>query len=162
MSAPGVVGGPHRHQKKDYRKPPDSDLGDEGLCLSQIERHPGTRFLLMPAICSILLGAGTATHVMSRIDQIFRGEEPNLRDTRASQVRLKDARVRALKTGFQVSGAGNAEVRCFMLWTIFAIVLVMWILGFSFHIAGGLIHLLLVVALAILIFNLVTGRRHVL
>jgi hypothetical protein len=49
-----------------------------------------------------------------------------------------------------------------MLWTIFAIVLVMWILGFSFHIAGGLIHLLLVVALAILIFNLVTGRRHVL
>lgn len=49
-----------------------------------------------------------------------------------------------------------------MLWTIFALVLVMWILGFSFHVAGGLIHLLLVVALAILIFNLVTGRRHVL
>jgi hypothetical protein len=37
----------------------------------------------------------------------------------------------------------------------------MWILGFSFHVAGGLIHLLLVVALAILIFNL-TGRRRVL
>lgn len=46
-----------------------------------------------------------------------------------------------------------------MLWTIFAIVLVLWILGFSFHVAGGLIHLLLLVALAILIFNLVTGRR---
>jgi hypothetical protein len=35
-------------------------------------------------------------------------------------------------------------------------------LGFSFHIAGGLIHLLLVVALIILIFNLVTGRRRIL
>jgi Family of unknown function (DUF5670) len=49
-----------------------------------------------------------------------------------------------------------------MLWTIFAIILVLWILGFSFHLAGGLIHLLLVVALAILIFNLVTRRRRVL
>jgi hypothetical protein len=49
-----------------------------------------------------------------------------------------------------------------MLWTIFVILLVLWILGFSFHLAGGLIHLLLVVALAVLIFNLVTGRRRVL
>ena len=39
------------------------------------------------------------------------------------------------------------------------ILLVMWLLGFSFHIAGGLIHLLLVVALVVLIVNLVTGRR---
>jgi hypothetical protein len=49
-----------------------------------------------------------------------------------------------------------------MLWTIFVIVLVLWLLGFSFHIAGGLIHLLLVVALIILIFNLITGRRSAL
>ena len=46
-----------------------------------------------------------------------------------------------------------------MLWTIVVILLVMWLLGFSFHIAGGLIHLLLVVALVVLVFNLVTGRR---
>ena len=46
-----------------------------------------------------------------------------------------------------------------MLWGIFVIVLVLWLLGFSFHIAGGLIHLLLVVALIILIFNLISGRR---
>jgi hypothetical protein len=46
-----------------------------------------------------------------------------------------------------------------MLWTIFVIVLVLWLLGFSFHIAGGLIHLLLVVALIILVFNLIAGRR---
>jgi hypothetical protein len=49
-----------------------------------------------------------------------------------------------------------------MLWTIFVIVLVLWLLGFSLHIAGGLIHVLLVLALIILIFNLVTGRRRAL
>jgi hypothetical protein len=49
-----------------------------------------------------------------------------------------------------------------MLWTIFAVVLLLWLLGFSFHIAGGLIHLLLVAALAILIFNLVLRRQHAL
>ena len=49
-----------------------------------------------------------------------------------------------------------------MLWTIFVVVLVLWLLGLSFHIAGSLIHLLLVVALIILIFNLISGRRRVL
>ena len=42
-----------------------------------------------------------------------------------------------------------------MLWTIFVILLVLWLLGFSFHIAGGLIHILLVVALIVLVINLV-------
>jgi hypothetical protein len=46
-----------------------------------------------------------------------------------------------------------------MLWTIFVVVLVLWLLGFSFHIAGGLIHILLVIALIILVFNLISGRR---
>jgi hypothetical protein len=46
-----------------------------------------------------------------------------------------------------------------MLWTIFVIILVLWLLGFSFHVAGGLIHLLLVVALIVLVINLITGRR---
>ncbi len=46
-----------------------------------------------------------------------------------------------------------------MLWTIFVIILVLWLLGFSFHVAGGLIHLLLVVALIVLIINLISGRR---
>jgi len=46
-----------------------------------------------------------------------------------------------------------------MLWTLFVILLVLWLLGFSFHIAGGLIHLLLVIALIVLIINLVSGRR---
>jgi hypothetical protein len=46
-----------------------------------------------------------------------------------------------------------------MLWTIFVILLILWILGFSLHVAGSLIHLLLVVALIVLVINLVTGRR---
>jgi uncharacterized protein DUF5670 len=47
-----------------------------------------------------------------------------------------------------------------MLWTIFVILLVLWILGFSLHVAGGLIHLLLVIALIVLVINLVTGRSR--
>jgi hypothetical protein len=46
-----------------------------------------------------------------------------------------------------------------MLWTIVAILLVMWLLGFGFHIGGGLVHLLLVIAVIVVIFNLFTGRR---
>ncbi|HXY04497.1 MAG TPA: lmo0937 family membrane protein [Terriglobales bacterium] len=46
-----------------------------------------------------------------------------------------------------------------MLWTVFVILLILWLLGFSFHIAGSLIHLLLVIAVAVLIVNLLTGRR---
>ena len=47
-----------------------------------------------------------------------------------------------------------------MIWTIFVVILIMWLLGFSLHIAGGMIHLLLVLALIILIYNLVTGSRR--
>ncbi len=48
-----------------------------------------------------------------------------------------------------------------MLWTIFVIILVMWLLGFSLHIGGGLIHLLLVIAVVVLVINLVSGRSTV-
>lgn len=46
-----------------------------------------------------------------------------------------------------------------MLWTIFAILLILWLLGFSFHVGGALIHLLIVVAVIVLLFNLINGRR---
>lgn len=58
-----------------------------------------------------------------------------------------------------VSGAKGAERRQDMLWMIFVVILVLWLLGFSFHIAGGLIHLLLVIAVIVLVINLVSGRR---
>jgi hypothetical protein len=46
-----------------------------------------------------------------------------------------------------------------MLWTVFVVLLLLWILGFSFHIAGSLIHLVLVIAVVVLIIQLITGRR---
>jgi len=46
-----------------------------------------------------------------------------------------------------------------MLWTIVGILFILWLLGFSFHVAGGLVHILLVVALVAVIFNLLSGRR---
>ena len=46
-----------------------------------------------------------------------------------------------------------------MLWTIFVVLLILWLLGFTMHIGGGLIHLLLVVGLVVLIINLLGGRR---
>ncbi len=46
-----------------------------------------------------------------------------------------------------------------MLWSILVILLVFWALGFGFHVAGNLIHALLVIALVLLIIQLVTGRR---
>ena len=48
-----------------------------------------------------------------------------------------------------------------MLWTIFAILLVMWLLGWGFHVGGSLIHALLVIALVVAVINLITGRRTV-
>jgi len=45
-----------------------------------------------------------------------------------------------------------------MLWTVFVVLLILWLLGFSLHVAGGLIHLLLVVALIVLVVNLLSGR----
>jgi hypothetical protein len=46
-----------------------------------------------------------------------------------------------------------------MLWTIIVVLLLMWVLGFSMHICGCLIHLLLVVGLVVLVINLFSGRR---
>lgn len=47
-----------------------------------------------------------------------------------------------------------------MLWTIIVILVILWLLGFSFHIGGGLIHILLVIAVVVLIFNLISGRNR--
>lgn len=44
-----------------------------------------------------------------------------------------------------------------MVWTVVALFLIMWLLGFSFHVGGNLIHVLLVVALIVL--NMLSGRR---
>jgi len=46
-----------------------------------------------------------------------------------------------------------------MLWTIFVVLLILWLLGFSLHVGGSLIHIVLVIAVIVLIYNLITGRR---
>jgi len=48
-----------------------------------------------------------------------------------------------------------------MLWTIIVILFVLWLIGLLAHVGGGLIHILLVIAVIVLVINLVTGRRAV-
>jgi hypothetical protein len=45
-----------------------------------------------------------------------------------------------------------------MLWTIVVILLALWLLGFLLHVAGALIHLLLVVAIIVIVYRFITGR----
>jgi len=50
-----------------------------------------------------------------------------------------------------------------MLWTIFVILLVLWLVGLvSFHAVGAYIHILLVIALVVLLIQLISGRRSAL
>jgi hypothetical protein len=47
-----------------------------------------------------------------------------------------------------------------ILWTIFVILIVLWLIGFLVvHVGGGLIHILLVIAAIVLIYNLIVGSR---
>lgn len=46
-----------------------------------------------------------------------------------------------------------------MLWTIIGILILLWILGFAFDIAGNLVHIILVIALVVLIIRIFTGGR---
>jgi hypothetical protein len=49
-----------------------------------------------------------------------------------------------------------------MLYTIAVILFILWLLGFlAFHVGGGLIHLLLVIAVIVVVVQLITGRRAV-
>jgi len=46
-----------------------------------------------------------------------------------------------------------------MLWTVAVILFVLWLMGFSMHVGGGLIHTLLVIAIVVFVFNLLSRRR---
>jgi hypothetical protein len=49
-----------------------------------------------------------------------------------------------------------------MIWTLAVVLFVLWLLGaFAFHVGGGLIHLLLVLAVNVVLYRLITGRRPV-
>jgi hypothetical protein len=53
------------------------------------------------------------------------------------------------------------EEEDFMLWTIVIVLFVLWALGFGFGVGGGLIHALVVLAVIVLLFQLLSGRRGV-
>jgi uncharacterized membrane protein len=46
-----------------------------------------------------------------------------------------------------------------MLWTIVAILIILWLLGWAFHVAGSMIHLLLVIAIIVALLSLMGGRK---
>lgn len=48
-----------------------------------------------------------------------------------------------------------------MLWALIVILVVLWLLGLATNVVGGLIHVLLVIALIVLVFQLISGRRAV-
>lgn len=48
-----------------------------------------------------------------------------------------------------------------IIWLIVVVVVALWLFGFVANVAGGLVHLLLVVALILIVYNLITGRRAV-
>ena len=47
-----------------------------------------------------------------------------------------------------------------MLWTIITVLFVLWLIGFIGHIGGGIIHLLLVAAVVVFVFNMLAGGRR--
>jgi hypothetical protein len=46
-----------------------------------------------------------------------------------------------------------------LLWLIAIVLIVLWLLGFAFKVGGGIIHILLVIAVIVVIYRLVTGRK---
>jgi Flp pilus assembly protein TadB len=64
------------------------------------------------------------------------------------------------KTRRKRTPKANNEDKTPMLYALAVILLVLWLLGFvAFHVGGGLIHLLLVIAVIVVIYQLVTSRR---
>jgi hypothetical protein len=60
----------------------------------------------------------------------------------------------------RLHGLGAGEIR--MLWTIFVLLLVLWLLGLvTSYTLGGFIHILLIVAIAVLCIQLISGRRAI-
>ena len=47
-----------------------------------------------------------------------------------------------------------------LLWIIIVILVILWLGGFAMHVGGNLVHLLLVIAVIVVIFQLITGRRR--
>jgi Family of unknown function (DUF5670) len=66
---------------------------------------------------------------------------------------------RTVRRAKAAAACGRSRKGTIMLWTILLVLAIMWLLGFSLNVGGGLIHLLLLVALVVLLFNFLGGRR---
>jgi hypothetical protein len=64
-----------------------------------------------------------------------------------------------MDTNRNESGDRLGKFRRNMLWTIFVALVVLWLLGFSFHVAGGFIHIALVLAVVVLLFTPLKRKR---
>jgi hypothetical protein len=64
-------------------------------------------------------------------------------------------------SGWYVDCPYKSEEEFTMLWTLIVLLLLFWVLGFAFNVAGGIIHMLLVIALVLFLVNLISGRRTV-
>ena len=66
-----------------------------------------------------------------------------------------------VNTGFTMArGLPFPQAEVAMLWTLLVLVLLLWVIGFLFDVAGGLIHLLLLVALVLFLVNIFSPRRR--
>lgn len=67
------------------------------------------------------------------------------------------AKALLLKKG---KGLNKSGKEAHMLWTIVVILVILWLLGLvTSYTMGGLIHILLVIAIIVVLFNLIQGRR---
>ena len=84
----------------------------------------------------------------------FAIEQPAYGQVRAAATRLllRNRRIKDL-----ITSVAKDTIRP-MLWTIAVILLILWLLGFSFHIGGALIHIILVIVVIVVVVKLVTGR----
>jgi fatty acid desaturase len=72
---------------------------------------------------------------------------------------LQDEKFHRARSSGRLEKSFNSKEEKTMLWTIIAILVVLWLLGLIGQIGGSLIHLLLVIAAVALIFQMISGRR---
>jgi hypothetical protein len=85
------------------------------------------------------------------------GKPPDVRHANGfgPRIKIKITPGRRCMVAFLKPTKGNF----IMLYTIVVILVILWVLGLIGHIGGGLIHLLLVIAIIVLLFNFLSGRR---
>lgn len=104
-------------------------------------------------------------HIASALQRRFLGFAFNPQASPNEAICAAPAKKTLLKTSARAhwdTKEGKPKRRKVMLWTIFVILLVLWLLGLvSSYTLGGFIHILLVLAIVVLIINLVSGRRGI-